>query len=105
MELIHALRQGISFLLTDRTARRITLHLLPAVVSEYILTDLDLQTTSLFKKLRTHCSLLFWIVYNVVLMVASLWSRQGAALLYLLDALPIWLFCIFSFGVLPGDRC
>jgi len=43
--------------------------------------------------------LLFWIMCNVILMVASMWSRQGAALLYLLDAALIWFFCIFSFGI------
>ena len=43
--------------------------------------------------------LLFWIVYNVILMVASLWSRQGVAALHLLDAALIWFFCIFSFGI------
>ena len=43
--------------------------------------------------------LLLWTVYNVILMIASLWSRQGVALLHLLDAALIWLFCIFSFGI------
>jgi hypothetical protein len=159
MEPIPSLRRGISFLLTDWTARRIAVLLLLAVVSEYILTDL--QTTSLsiegMRKMAESADLasamvipgilegtiwlkadhlqdliislglligitavlilggkkhqvrnffilynvflLFWIVYNVILMVASLWSREGAALLYLLDAALIWLFCIFSFGI------
>jgi len=44
MELIRSLREGFSFLLTDWTAKRILVLLLLAVVSEYILTDL--QTTS-----------------------------------------------------------
>lgn len=43
--------------------------------------------------------LLFWIVYNVLLMVASLWSQQGVAILHLTDAALIWLFCILSFGI------
>ena len=159
MELIRSLRQGFSFMLTDWTAKRIIVLLLLAVVSEYILTDL--QTTSLsvegMKKMAESTNfagamvipgilegtiwleadhlhdlvislglligistalialgkkryvrnlfilfnifLLLWTVYNVILMIASLWSRQGVALLHLLDAALIWLFCIFSFGI------
>jgi len=159
MELICSLRQGLSYILTDWTAKRIIVLLLLAVVSEYILTDL--QTTSLsvegMKKMAESANfagamvipgilegtiwleadhlhdlvislglligistalialgkkryvrnlfilysifLLLWTVYNVVLMIASLWSRQGVALLHLLDAALIWFFCIFSFGI------
>jgi hypothetical protein len=159
MELIRPLRQGITFVLTDWTAKRILVLLLLAVVSEYILTDL--QTTSLsiegMKKMAESANfagdmvipgilegtiwleadhlydlvvslgiligicaalialgkkryvrnlfilynvfLLLWTVYNVILMIASLWSRQGVALLHLLDAALIWFFCIFSFGI------
>jgi hypothetical protein len=159
MELIRPLRQAITFILTDWTAKRILILLLLAVVSEYILTDL--QTTSLsiegMKKMAESANfagamvipgilegtiwfeadhlhdlivllglligisaaliilgkkrnvwnlfilynifLLLWTVYNVILMVASLWSRQGVALLHLLDAALIWFFCIFSFGI------
>lgn len=157
--LIQSLRSGITWFFTDWTAKRISVLLLLAIVSEYILTDL--QTTSLsvegMKKMvesvdvgstlavpgilegtiwfeadhlhdlvvslgllvgisaimilagrkryiRNLCLLyniflLFWIVYNVILMIASLWSRQGVAALHLLDAALIWLFCIFSFGI------
>jgi len=157
--LVQSLRTGVTWFFTDWTAKRITVLLLLAIVSEYILTDL--QTTSLSfegmrkmaesvdvsssltvpgmlegtiwfeadhltdlavslgvlvsisailifigrkRYIRNLCLLynvflLFWIVYNVVLMIASLWSRQGVAALHLLDAALIWLFCIFSFGI------
>jgi hypothetical protein len=156
------IRQGknvIHYLFTDWTAKRIIVLLLLAVISEYILTDL--QTTSLsvegMKKMVMSANLsgamaipgmlegtiwletdhlldiatsiailmgisvvlillkkkqyirnlfilynlflLVWIVFNVILMVASLWSRQGTALLHLLDAALIWFFCILSFGI------
>jgi hypothetical protein len=159
MQPIQTLRQGFSFFPADWTAKRILLLLLLAVISEYILTDLqtpwlsiegmrkmaesaeftgamvvpgilegtiwleadhlaDLALTLglllgtcavlivLGKKQHVrdlfilyHIFLLFWIVYNVLLMVASLWSRQGVPLLHLLDAALIWLFCVFSFGI------
>jgi hypothetical protein len=157
--LIPYLRKGITFLVTDWTAKRIIVLLLLAVVSEYILTDL--QTTALsvegMRKMAESVNvtvamtvpgmlegtiwleadhlhdlaislglllgaivililagrkrsirylfilynifLLVWIVYNVVLMVASMWSRQGVAALHLLDAALIWFFCILSFGI------
>jgi len=156
---IQSLRSGITWFFTDWTAKRITVLLLLAVVSEYILTDLQttylsvegmknmvesvdigsslivpgiLEGTIWFEAdhlhdlvvslglliaisiililagrkryIRNLCLLyniflLFWIVYNVILMIASLWSRQGVAALHLLDATLIWLFCIFSFGI------
>ena len=157
--IIRSLNNTIHYLVTDWTAKRIIVLLLLAVISEYILTDL--QTTALsiegMKKMvesadfsaamvvpgilegtiwfkADHVSdlivslglligisaalivlkkkryvrylfilyslfLLLWIVYNVILMVASLWSRQGVAVLHLLDAAVIWLFCIVSFGI------
>lgn len=143
----------------DWTTKRVIVLLLLAVVSEYILTDLQTPSLSIegMKKMvesvdytagivipgilegtiwfeadhvaglivslgiligisaalilvrkKGHVRLLFilynlflliWIVYNVALMAAGLWSRQGVALLYLLDAALIWLFCVFSFGI------
>lgn len=156
---IRSLNKLIHYLVTDWTAKRIVVLFLLALVSEYILTDL--QTTSLsiegMKKMVASVNfqnaiaipgmlegtiwlepdhlfdivislglllgisaaliflgkkqyirnlfilynifLLFWIVYNVILMVLSLWSRMGAAVLHLLDAALIWLFCILSFGI------
>ena len=41
MQPIRTLRQGFSFILADWTAKRILLLLLLAVISEYILTDLQ----------------------------------------------------------------
>jgi len=156
---IRSLKNTIHYLATDWTAKRIIVLLLLAIISEYILTDL--QTTSLsiegMKKMVESVNfasavaipgmlegtiwlepdhlydiiislgllmgtsaalilvgkkqyvrnffilynifLLFWIIYNVILMVASLWSRQGVALLHLLDAALIWFFCVLSFGI------
>lgn len=158
-QIVSSLENAIRYVATDWTAKRIIVLFLLAVISEYILTDL--QTTSLsvegMKKMvesvdysaglvvpgiiegtiwfeADHISdlvfslgiltgisaalvllqkkqyvrhvfilynlfLLVWIVYNVILVVASLWSRQGVALLYLFDAALIWIFCVLSFGI------
>lgn len=159
MEPVSSLRKALPVILNDWTAKRIIVLLLLAIVSEYILTDLQTPAFSVqgLKIMAESANiaaateipgildgtiwleadhlhdlaislgmligisallilagrkpyvrnlfilynlfLLIWIVYNVILMVASLWSRQGAALLHLLDAALIWLFCIFSFGI------
>ena len=158
-QIIRSLKNIIHYLITDWTAKRIIVLILLAVVSEYILTDL--QTISLsvegmkkmmesvnfasamvipgilegtiwlnpdhvfdivislglligisaalifFKKkqyirnlfILYSIFLLFWIVFNVILMVSSLWSHKGVAVLHLLDAALIWFFCILSFGI------
>lgn len=159
MDPIRTLREGFYFILADWTAKRIIVLFLLAVVSEYILTDLQTPWLSIegMKKMAESAEftgamvvpgilegtiwfeadhlfdlalslgfllgicavlivlgkkphvrdlfilynifLLFWIMYNVFLMVASLWSRQGVPLLHLLDAALIWFFCVFSFGI------
>ena len=158
-QIIRSLKNTFTYLTTDWTAKRIIVLLLLAVISEYILTDL--QTTALsiegMKKMVSSVNfsdamavpgmlegtiwfqndhlvdiaislgiligistvlillkkkqyirnlfilynlfLLIWIVFNVFLMVASLWSRQGTALLHLLDAALILFFCILTFGI------
>ena len=158
-EQFRSLWKRIIDLLDDWTARRIVVLLILAVVSEYILTDLQTPSLSIegMKQMvessgytagsvvpgllegslwfeadhvidlvlslgilisisaalilvgkKHHIRLLFilfnlflliWIIYNVVLMVASLWSQQGVALMHLFDAALIWFFCIFTFGI------
>ncbi|MDO8872645.1 MAG: hypothetical protein Q7V05_07950 [Methanoregula sp.] len=75
----------------------ISLGLLVSISAILILADKKQHVRNLF--ILYNVFLLFWIVYNVILMVASIWSRQGVAILHLLDAALIWLFSILSFGI------
>lgn len=157
--IFNSIYRRMNNLLDDWTARRIIVLLILAVVSEYILTDLQTPSLSIdgmkqmiestgytagsvipgllegtiwleadhiadlvvslglivgisavlvlmgkkhyirYLFILFNIFLLVWIIFNVVLMVASLWSQEGIALLHLFDAALIWFFCIFTFGI------